>query len=276
MKESPFAMSASFYWRLAVMLLINLCLCRVSLPAQSETAVAPGDILTLYLTDSLPLLMKRIPVGRFVMGSPEDEQGRDRDESPQREIAITQDFYLGVYEVSQAQWQAVMGENPAMFQHKPEHLQYPVEYVSWSDCQRFIARLNELGIGRFRLPTETEWEYAARAGTTTRFYWGDDPGEKLCHQYGWMNSRSMSQPQPVGQKKPNPWGLYDMSGNVWEWCSDSYGPYGGVPVNDTLKVFRGGSWYDFPKSQRSANRHKHGINGHYTAIGLRLAMDPQE
>lgn len=216
-----------------------------------------------------------IPAGTFSMGSPENEPGRDGDESPQRTLQIERSFFLGTYEVTQAQWQAVMGENPAIFQQTPDHLKHPVESVSWNDCMAFIDRLNAQGVGFFRLPTEAEWEYACRAGTENRFYWGQDTAEWQSHQFGWINSRSMATPHPVGQKKPNPWGLHDMSGNVWEWCSDSYAPYGQAAKTDTLKVFRGGSWYDFPKSQRSANRHKHGWNERMPAIGLRLVLESQ-
>lgn len=239
-----------------------------------------SDEQVVLLSDSLPMHFRLIPAGTFRMGSPEEETGRDGDEGPVHEVRISRDFYLGIYEVTQAQWQAVMGENPAIFQHTADHLQHPVESVSWLDCQTFIGKLNALGVGRFRLPTEAEWEYACRAGTTSRFYWGDDPKESLVNDYGWVNSRSFAMTHPVGQKEPNAWGLYDMNGNVWEWCRDWYGPYPEEPQTDPTgpqegkgRVFRGGSWYDFAVSQRSANRHRHGVDRGYTAIGLRLVWE---
>lgn len=235
---------------------------------------------TVYLPDRIPVRFRLVPAGAFPMGSPADEQGRDGDEGPVHPVTISRDFYLGIYEVTQAQWEAIMGENPSVFQHTEDHLQHPVESVSWSDCQVFIDKLNRLGAGRFRLPTEAEWEYACRAGTTSRFYWGDDPKEYLVNEYGWVNSRSFATTHPVGQKKPNAWGLYDMNGNVWEWCQDWYGPYPEGPQTNPTgpsegkgRVFRGGSWYDFPVSQRSANRHRHGTERGYTAIGLRLVWE---
>ncbi|RMG74760.1 MAG: formylglycine-generating enzyme family protein [Bacteroidetes bacterium] len=251
---------------LPILLLTGVCSLGLAQPAP--------DTLQIPLPGAPPLSFTRIPAGSFLMGSPEDEAGRDGDESPQREVTFSAAFYLGTFEVTQAQWLAVMGENPAQFQHTPQHLQHPVETVSWADCQEFIYRLQRLGLGLFRLPTEAEWEYACRASTTTRFYWGDDPEEWQSHQYGWINSRSHAATHVVGIKQPNPWGLYDMAGNVWEWCQDTYAPYDGSPARrDTLKVFRGGSWYDFIQSQRSANRHKHGLHERFPAIGLRLVLE---
>ncbi len=236
---------------------------------------AQSPVVSLPLSSGDSLSFAYLPGGTLLMGSPETELGRDSDEAPRQEIRFQRGFYLGTYEITQAQWLAIMGTNPAIFQQSPDHLQHPIESVSWNDCQLFIERLNTLGIGFFRLPTEAEWEYACRAGTTSRYYWGDDSEGWQSHQYGWINSRSMATPHPVGQKKPNAWGLYDMSGNVWEWCSDTYAPYGQTPKHDSLKVFRGGSWYDFVKSQRSANRHKHGWNERFPAIGLRLVLEKE-
>ncbi|MEM7659045.1 MAG: formylglycine-generating enzyme family protein [Bacteroidota bacterium] len=237
--------------------------------------MSPAASLRVSLPGGDSLAFQWVLPGSFWMGSPEVELDRDGDESPQQEVEIEQGFYLGTFEVTQGQWQAVMGKNPAIFQQGADHLQRPVESVSWKDCQRFIDRLNQLGLGFFRLPTEAEWEYACRAGTKTRFYWGDDSTGSQVHQHAWANSRSMAITHPVGQKPPNPWGLYDMIGNVWEWCADPYARYGQAPRTDSLRVFRGGSWYDFAKSQRSANRHKHGWNERYPAIGLRLVLEKE-
>ncbi len=232
--------------------------------------------LTIYLPDSIPLEFVLIPAGQYTMGSPEDEIGRDRDEAPQQRRQIEKAFYLGSYEVTQAQWLSVMHHNPAVFQQLPTHLKQPVENVSWQDCQVFLEKLNNLGIGTFRLPTEAEWEYACRAGSQTRFYWGDAE-DWTVHRHAWANSRSMAMPHPVGEKPPNQWGLYDMSGNVWEWTATAFHPYGKPEDKmDNLRVFRGGSWFDFAPSQRCANRHKHGIQEKYTSIGLRIVMTVYE
>jgi len=221
-----------------------------------------------------------IPPGKLVMGSSENESGRQSDEGPQREVQITRGFYLGKFEVTQQQWTAVMGNNPSVFKTLPKPENLPVESVSWYECQEFIARLDSLFDGNFRLPSEAEWEYACRAGTSSKYYWGDFMTRNGTSDYSWANSRSMAMPHPVGEKKPNNWGLYDMSGNVWEWCSDWYGSYLSEETIDpkgpemgTYKVFRGGSWYDFRDAHRSANRHKHAPDLKFTAIGLRLVLE---
>ncbi|MFM9079049.1 MAG: formylglycine-generating enzyme family protein [Opitutaceae bacterium] len=223
-----------------------------------------------------------VPPGIFQRGSNPAEAGRDADEGPRHAVTLSRGFFLGVHEITQAQWTAVMGGNPAVFRHGAEAPRRPVESVSWDDCQMFIARLAEIGAGRFRLPTEAEWEYAARAGSETCFPWGDDPSGFSTHQHAWANSRSMALTHPVGEKPPNAWGLHDMHGNVWEWCADWYGPYAGEaqrdppgPAAGTEKIFRGGSWFDFPPSLRSANRHRHRPDGKYAAVGLRLVWEAE-
>jgi formylglycine-generating enzyme required for sulfatase activity len=258
--------------------LAGLVLLLAALPAAGGAAPVGR---TLAVADGVEMRFVRIAPGTFVRGSPSTEPGRDRDEGPAHEVTITRAFHLGVHEVTQAQWTAVMGSNPAVFRRGPDAPRRPVESVSWEDCQRFIARLNARGVGRFRLPTEAEWEYAARAGSTTRFPWGDDPKEYITHAHAWANSRSYAITHPVGAKPPNAWGLHDLHGNVWEWCSDWYGPYVEGPQRDPAgpvagreRVFRGGSWYDFPVSLRSANRHRHVPEGRYTAVGLRLVWEP--
>lgn len=223
-----------------------------------------------------------IPAGSFTMGSPEDELHRHGDEGPLRSVRLTAPIYMGAYEVTQAQWKAVMGTNPSIFQDGAQADRRPVDMVSWEDCQAFIEALNQLGIGRFRLPTEAEWEYACRAGSTARFYWGDDPEYRLIGDYSWYYSRAEGQSRPVGLKQPNAWGLYDMCGNVWEWCSDWKGPYEGLstenpagPAEGSLKIFRGGSWFNRDQTLRCANRNAHEANVPYTNIGLRLVMEVQ-
>ena len=161
-------------------------------------------------------------------------------------MTITKPFYLGKYEVTQEQWEAVMGSNPSNFKG-PKN---PVEQVSWDDCQEFLDKLNAKAGGqggKFVLPTEAQWEYACRAGSTGKFCFGDD--EKQLGEYAWYDENSDSKTHPVGEKKPNAWGLYDMHGNVWEWCQDWYGAYGAEAVDDPSgpttgsgRVFRGGGW----------------------------------
>ncbi|MEM6377231.1 MAG: formylglycine-generating enzyme family protein [Bacteroidota bacterium] len=225
--------------------------------------------MVVYFPDSIPVELVKIPAGSFMMGSPNSEFGRDKDESPQLEAEVP-DFWMGIYEITQAQWLSVMGYNPATFKQRVDHLSYPIETITWLEAQVFIRKLNQLNIGHFRLPTEAEWEYACRAGTQTAFYWGPYENEWSINKKAWINSRSMGTTHSVGIKDPNPWGLHDMTGNAWEWTSTTYHKYGEKAKNDSLKVFRGGSWFDFGKSQRSANRHKHRIDEKYSTIGLRL------
>lgn len=195
-----------------------------------------------------------IPAGTFEMGSLDG----DSDERPLHTVTLSKPFYLGKYEVTQAQWQAVMGDNPSLFQGDPNR---PVEQVWFNDVQDFISKLNaKEGGARYRLPTEAEWEYAARAGTTTAYSFGDDASQ--LGQYAWYKDNSNGQTHAVGQKKPNPWGLFDMHGNVWEWVQDWYKRYSPEAVTDpqgaeagTHRGRRGGAWNNFAKYCRSANRY---------------------
>jgi formylglycine-generating enzyme required for sulfatase activity len=182
------------------------------------------------------------------MGSPDSDKGRQvSDEKPQHRVRITKPFYLGKYLVTQEQWEAVMGNNPSHFKG-PKN---PVEQVSWDDCQQFLRQAQrEVGVrgGKFQLPTEAQWEYACRAGSTTRYCFGDD--ESGLGEYAWYDKNSGNKTHPVGEKKPNAWGLYDMHGNVWEWCQDWYdgGYYANSPTDDPTgpgsnRVLRGGSWF---------------------------------
>ena len=197
-----------------------------------------------------------IPAGRFLMGSPKNEAGRDNDEGPRHEVVFTEGFWMGKYPVTQAEWQKIMGENPSHFKGERR----PVEMVSWNDCQEFLKKLNanppqsplnqggQRGV--FRLPSEAEWEYACRAGTQTAYSFGDDPARLGDYAWYWKNSGEKT--HPVGEKLPNAWGLHDMHGNVWEWCADSWHDnYNGAPTDGSawergdadLRVLRGGSCY---------------------------------
>ena len=236
---------------------------------------APAQI-TIQLPDlsiiATPLKMVYIPAGLFTMGSPDTEKDRRTSEGPQHRVTITPPFYMGMYEVTQAQWQSVMGSNPSQF--KGGNL--PVESISWNDCQKFIKKLNSLGQGVFRLPTEAEWEYACRAGTVTRFYWGDDNDYSQIGQYAWYSGNSDNQTHEVGKKLPNAWGLFDMSGNVWEWCQDWYSGYTSDrqtnpqgPSTGSYRVFRGSCWYNYTVSCRSANR-DNDVPNSWVSIGFRV------
>ncbi len=165
-----------------------------------------------------------------------------------------------------------MGENPSLFQKGDD---YPVENVSWNDVQEFINKLNQKGEGVYRLPTEAEWEYSCRAGTDTAYYFGDDTGH--LDEYAWYNNNSDRQTHPVGQKKPNGWRLYDMHGNVWEWCQDYYASYPSSPVTDPVnekgsgRVLRGGSWVNLAGNCRSASRYGNSPDNRYNDLGFRLS-----
>ena len=209
-----------------------------------------GDVRTITLPGGAKMEMIYVAPGSFMMGSPESEEGHDDDEK-QHHVTLTKGFWLGKYEVTQAQWKSVMGNNPSHF--KGDDL--PVENVSWYDCQEFIRKVNaQLNCGA-RLPTEAEWEYACRAGTSGPYAGGG------LDSMGFYRDNSGWKTHPVGRKIPNPWGFYDMHGNVWEWCNDwsSDYPSGSVidpagPASGVKRVLRSGSWNYFAGSCRSADR----------------------
>jgi formylglycine-generating enzyme required for sulfatase activity len=217
------------------------------------------------LTNSLGMEFVYIHSGSFRMGSPETEPGRNPDEI-QHEVTITRAYYLQTTSVTQAQWQALMGVTPSPFKERDRDC--PVVGISWSDCQEFIQRLNDRGEGTYRLPTEAQWEYACRAGTPTAFANGEiikvfceyDPN---LDAIGWYCGNAPQGPNPVAQKSPNAWGLYDMHGNVYEWCHDWYAEYPTTPQTDpqgpfsgSARIARGGSWFSSSKNCRSAARFK--------------------
>jgi formylglycine-generating enzyme required for sulfatase activity len=267
-----------------VILLLSARVCAEGAPPKSR--VLPKQ-LTLDLGGGVSLELVLIPAGEFVMGSPESEEKRDLDEGPQHRVRISTSapgFYLGKYEVTQAQWLAVMGENPAHF--KGDDL--PVERVSWFDCQEFCRRLSRR-VGRaIRLPTEAEWEYACRAGTTTPFYFGDTISSEQANYDGSYTYGSApagvyrKRTMPVGSFPANAWGLHDMHGNVWEWCADWYGAdyYAQSPTADPLgpasgqgRVLRGGSWVYLPQCCRSADRVTIAPPDRNNYSGFRVAAD---
>ena len=208
-----------------------------------------------------------VPEGEFLMGSESEEA--DDDEQPLTRVRISQGFFLGKYEVTQAEWRAVMGTNPAQFSGCGPNC--PVERVSWDDVQEFIGKLNAAAGGnRYRLPTEAEWEYAARAGTS-----GDRYGN--LDAIAWYKDNSGDRTHPVGQKAPNAWGLYDMLGNVWEWVEDWYGDYPGGSVTDprgpgsgSERVTRGGSWRCDAGYCRASDRVSVSPGYRYRNLGFRL------
>jgi len=240
------------------------------------TAGLPGGkYLVLTLAKGVKMKLVRIRAGEFLMGSPNNEKGRRKDEGPQRDVTISKPFYLGVTEVTQKQYAAVMGKNPSHFKGGER----PVDSVSWNDAVAFCKRLSAKTRRRFRLPTEAEWEYACRAGSKTRFSFGDSDGD--FGDYGWCRSNSDKQTHDVGKKKANPWGLYDMHGNVFEWCSDWYsdsyanakGQDPSGPTSGELRVMRGDSHRKSPDACRSASRLKYASDYWSWDLGFRVAVD---
>ena len=199
------------------------------------------------------------------------------NEKPVHEVCVN-DFYIGKYEVTQGQWQRIMGNNPSYYKNCGDNC--PVEQVSWNDIQQFIQRLNNQSGKQYRLPTEAEWEYAARSGGKSEKYAGGNDVDAVA----WYDGNSGRETHPVGQKQPNGLGLYDMSGNVWEWCSDWYGEkyYGQSfrdnpdgPSSGSYRVLRGGSWGDDPWGVRVANRGRYVPVDRFYNIGFRLAGPAQ-
>ena len=248
------------------------------------------------LTNSIDMKLVLIPKGTFMMGSPPDEKGSQEDER-RHEVTISRDYHLGMHEVTQAQYKKIMGKNPSHFQgdavaeRHPEtnrvvkevdSANHPVERVSWEDavefCQRLSALPEEKKAGRvYRLPTEAEWEYACRAGSQTAYSFGSD--EKSLVNFGWYDSNSKRMTHAVGLKKANAWGLYDMHGNVWEWCADWYGefPKGSAtdprgPEAGSDRVSRGGCWLFDAVFCRSALRRRIVPSFRYFILGFRVAL----
>ncbi|MHB1036372.1 MAG: formylglycine-generating enzyme family protein [Pirellulales bacterium] len=231
----------------------------------------PKEYLTIPLGSGVTMRFRFIPSGKFMMGEP----------GVQHEVTLSRPFYLGVTEVTQAEWVAVMGTNPSTVQAP----NLPVGRVNWADCQAFVAALQKSQRStkiRFRLPTEAEWEYACRAGSTTPYFFGNDA--RALVEYGWYRANSGSRLHPVAQLKPNAWGLYDMVGNVWEWCADYYAPYPATPQVDpvgptagTARVTRGGSYFtpatDVRALSSAARSTDYAPATRLETVGFRLACD---
>ncbi len=264
---------------------------RFLIPLLLFCSLFPGPVFALerHLRNSIGMDFVLIPAGSFIMGSPPGEHHRHKKEMQHR-VKISRPFYMQTTEVTLKQWRSLMRRK--FFGRRKGKGNSPVVRVSWHDCIKFIKKLNNRNEGTYRLPTEAEWEYACRAGTKTAYSWGDsidcskamydnsvlESGDCLDH----VRSRGLAvnRPAPVKSYQPNIWGLYDMHGNVWEWCLDWYGDYlKGLTVNPrgpdsgTEKVRRGGSWFKHGYSCRSANR----AHGHpptrYKTTGFRLVRE---
>jgi len=225
------------------------------------------------LGKGVKLEMVLIPAGKFMMGSPGAEVGR-KDNETLHTIILSKPFYMGKYEVTQEQWQSVMGNNPSQI----KGARLPVTNVSWNDCQDFIKKLNSRRNGFYRLPTEAEWEYACRAGTTTSHSYGDSITK---NDANWGAAQVPESIKGVGNYKPNSFGLYDMHGNVWEWCADWYGDYSGDALSDPKgaamgdrRVLRGGSFSESDSKARSSYRLSESPTWLGVSIGFRLAKAP--
>ncbi len=231
----------------------------------------------------MPLVL--IPSGQFVMGSPKDEQGRGDGEDPQRRVTISSPFYIGVCEVTQAQFTAILDAEPwkgrVWTREAPNH---PASNITWNDAARFCAALTEKAGRTVRLPTEAEWEYACRAGSAARFCYGDDPDESKLNDYSWNGANVKGKGQyysrPVGRKRPNAFGLHDMHGNVFEWCGDwyqdSYEDLSGTdptgPEKGKSRVLRGGCWNYKSKLMRSAARFRDDPGNAIVTYGFRVVV----
>ena len=251
---------------------VNSATTGARLEIRARLALPEGESIELAL----------VSAGEFLMGSPEEESGRDPDEKRHR-VRISRAFYMGRHEVTQAQWRAVMGDNPSFYRDDPR---LPVDSVDWKAALEFCHRLVRLTSRAVRLPTEAEWESACRAGTTTAFSFGRDINE-MDANYDWSHDGATGEDapestSPVGSFAANPWGLYDMHGNVKEWCSDWYGPYDASvspvvdpvgPASGQQHVLRGGSWDDYGRRSRSASRHGHRPGDRDETVGFRVVVE---
>jgi formylglycine-generating enzyme required for sulfatase activity len=243
-------------------------------PDHPAATPAPMKTATIDLGDGVKMEFVLIQPGSFVMGTDEDNDP-DSDASPRRRVTLTQPFYLGKYEVTQEQWEKVMGRNPSHFQGAKQ----PVDTVSWNACQEFLAKLQKRTGRKFALPTEAQWEFACRAGTRTPWSFGDS--DAAMGDYAWNRDNSGQTTHAVGEKQPNAWGLYDMHGNVAEWCADWYAkhtysrgdatdPFG--PSSGDSRIARGGAWGDDSGYLKCTYRNCSGPDNATDGIGLRCVM----
>lgn len=238
-----------------------------------------GNSQIIRLPGNVPVEFVWIPAGSFTMGRSLRDPDSQANENPRHLVSFANGFWIGKFEVTQAQWLAVRSSNPS---HFTGNLSRPVDDVSYNNAQLFITLVNELGKGTVRLPSEAEWEYACRAGTTSTYYWGDELVLRpIIGNYAWYDGNSTSTTHPVGQKLPNAWGLYDVSGNVDEWCEDSHhSSYTGAPTDgsawvlplNSLKIIRGGSWIGGTFYCRSAYRSYFQASESNYLLGFRLVM----
>ena len=232
-----------------------------------------GNTITIPVKNGISIEMVRVEAGTFIMGATPEMKDPWDDEKPAHQVTLTNDYYIGKYEVTQALWKAVMGKNPSDF--KGDNL--PVEKVSWDDCQEFISKLNRITGKTFRLPTEAEWEYAARGGKKSRGY--QYGGSNNISDVAWYDSNSGYKTHAVGSKQANELGIYDMTGNVREWCLDRYGKYSSSsqtnPTGATSgagRLYRGGSWAGYAWDCRSSYRNYYSPGSRYNHLGLRLVL----
>jgi formylglycine-generating enzyme required for sulfatase activity len=260
----------------------------------TPTPTLSGETITIPLAnlpaEAKPLVLVKIAAGSFMMGRYSGEQDSYPEEDPRHQVDIGYDFYMGRYEITKAQWEAIMNTTPWS---ELDDQDSPAVWRSWNDCQSFVIELNKLGQGTFRLPSEAEWEYVCRAGTNTRFYWGDDPDYSQIGNYAWYKDNTSgvaeSYAHVVGLKLPNAWGLFDMSGNVWEWCEDDWQAsyYGADRPDDgsawvgspriAVRMFRGGSWGNTAHYSRSASRNSasspYFANERRVSFGFRIVRE---
>ena len=276
-------------WRGALTLLgacfLGMCL---AAPAGQEAASRrAGACETIALPGGAAMDLVWIPAGTFLMGQkPEEQDAYPNKETPQHPVTLSHGFWMGKYEVTKAQWQAIIGTAPWTGRmYVSRDLQTPAVYIGWHGAQAFCEKLSRDTGRPFRLPTEAEWEYACRAGTTTRFYWGDDPPYEDIDEYAWWRGNALVTEakcaRPVGLKSPNLWGLHDMSGNVSEWCQDWHWFYFDGPVTNPVgplsadhRVLRGGSWLTTGGRCRSSRRNHDVPSTAHSHIGFRVVCGP--
>ena len=265
-------------FRLFCFLVVLIC----PVAAGAQSAPAPPA----RVTNSVGMELVLIPAGTFTMGCAQKDPGCQWDEGA-HQVTISRAFYMQTTEVTLAQWRQVMGAK--WYGRRKGNEKEPVVNVSWYEVMSFLDKLNQMGQGSYRLPSEAEWEYACRAGTTSAFWWGDRPdcAKAMFGNNEMKNDRcvavyrkrglALNRPAPVGSFPPNPWGLYDMHGNVWEWVGDWFGPYDKQAVKDPQgpaqgenKVRRGGSWFRGARGLRSSNRNFAAPAAKYNTLGFRV------